>query len=277
MVKLLQQPLSREGRGDPNSEEIPHMTRVIRLLVAGVLATAAVAVGLSQAGADQQIVGGTRASIADHPYVVYLTTEEGFQFCGGTLVDDNKVITAAHCAAGKQPADIRVVAGREDKESGAGVTSMVKAIWLHPQFSDVRSGGDVSVLTLVERLQYQPLTLPAKDDTDLYAAGQPGLILGWGRTAVDGQPSRYLLQATVPLMTDQDCVKSYPAYKAASMVCAGVPQGGIDSCQGDSGGPLIVNGRLAGITSWGEGCAAPGKPGVYTRLGAYLTELEDQV
>jgi trypsin len=252
-------------------------SRAVRLLFAGALAVSAVTIGLTQANADQQIVGGSRASIADHPYVVYLTTADGFQFCGGTLVDDNKVVTAAHCTAGKEPTDLAVVAGREDKESGAGVTSAVRAIWVHPQFTDVRSGADVSVLTLEDRLPYETLPLPTKEDTALYAAGQPGLILGWGRTAADGQPSRYLLQAGVPLMTDPDCVKSYPAYKAEAMVCAGVPQGGVDSCQGDSGGPLIVAGRLAGVTSWGEGCAAPGKPGVYTRLGVYADVLEEQV
>jgi trypsin len=252
-------------------------SRVIRLLLAATLAVAAVAIGLTQANADQQIVGGTRASIADHPYAVYLTTTDGFQFCGGTLVDDNKVITAAHCTAGKDPADLMVVAGREDKESGAGTTSAVRTIWVHPQFTDVRSGADVSVLTLVERLTYEPLPLPGKDDTALYAAGQPGVILGWGRVAADGQPSRYLLAASVPLMTDPDCLKSYSAYKSAAMVCAGVPQGGVDSCQGDSGGPLVVAGRLAGITSWGEGCAAPGKPGVYTRVAMYLDVLEAEV
>jgi trypsin len=252
-------------------------SRVVRLLFAGALAVSTVTIGLTQANADQQIVGGSRASIADHPYAVYLTTADGFQFCGGTLVDDNKVVTAAHCTAGKEPTDLAVVAGREDKESGAGVTSAVRAIWVHPQFTDVRSGADVSVLTLEDRLPYEALPLPTKEDTAVYAAGQPGLILGWGRTAADGPPSRYLLQASVPLMTDPDCVKSYPAYKAESMVCAGVPQGGVDSCQGDSGGPLIVAGKLAGVTSWGEGCAAPGKPGVYTRLGVYADVLEEQV
>jgi secreted trypsin-like serine protease len=255
-------------------------SRVTRLLLAAALAAAAVAVGLTQANADQdnqQIVGGSRASIADHPYVVYLSTADGFQFCGGTLVDDNKVITAAHCTVGKKPADIVVVAGREDKESGAGVVSPVKTIWVHPEFADVRSGGDVSVLTLTQRLPYQPMALPKKDDPDLYANGAQGLILGWGRVAANGQPSRYLLQASVPVMADPDCTKAYSAYKAEAMVCAGVPQGGVDSCQGDSGGPLIVNGKLAGITSWGEGCAAAGKPGVYTRLAAYRDVLEDQV
>ena len=255
-------------------------SRVTRLLLAVALASAAVAVGVTQANADQdnqQIVGGDRASIADHPYVVYLTTADDFQFCGGSLVDDNKVVTAAHCTAGKQPGDIVVVAGREDKESTAGTTSAVKHIWVHPDFTDVRSGDDISVLTLTERLPYQPLGLPRKDDAELYKAGQPGLILGWGRVAADGQPSRYLLKASVPVMADSDCTKAYPMYEEQAMVCAGVPQGGVDSCQGDSGGPLVVNGKLAGITSWGEGCAAAGKPGVYTRVAVYRDVLEDQV
>jgi hypothetical protein len=133
------------------------------------------------------------------------------------------------------------------------------------------------VLTTEQRLPYPTLPLPAKAETDLYTAGQPGLILGWGRTAADGQPSRYLLKATVPLIADADCGKSYPVYKAESMVCAGVPEGGVDSCQGDSGGPLVVGGKLVGITSWGEGCAAPNKPGVYTRVMSYLDQLEEQV
>jgi trypsin len=254
--------------------------RGTRLLLAAALAAAVAAVGLTQANADQdgqQIVGGTRASIADHPYVVYLSTADGFQFCGGTLVDDNKVVTAAHCTAGKKPADLVVVAGREDKNSGAGVVSPVRTIWVHPEFSDVRSGADVSVLTLTQRVPYQPLPLPAKDDADLYRPGQPGLILGWGRVASNGQSSQFLMRASVPVVADKDCTASYPGYKAESMVCAGVPQGGVDTCQGDSGGPLVVNGRLAGITSWGEGCAAPNKFGVYTRLATYRDVLEDHV
>jgi trypsin len=252
-------------------------SRFTRLLLAIALAMTGAVIGLARAGAAPDIVGGGRASIADHPYVVYLTTAHGFQFCGGTLVADDKVVTAAHCAVGRNPADIVVVAGREDKESKSGIASPVRSIWVHPRFTDVRAGWDVSVLTLRIRLPYEPLRLPNKDDAGLYAAGRPGMILGWGRTSAAGQPSRYLMRASVPLTSDADCTKAYPAYKPEAMVCAGVPHGGVDSCQGDSGGPLVVNGRLAGVTSWGEGCAEPGRPGVYTRLAAYLDVLSDHV
>jgi secreted trypsin-like serine protease len=253
-------------------------SRVTRLLVAaGVVAAGTVAIGLGQAAADEEIVGGDRASIADHSYTVFLTTADGFQYCGGTLVDDDKVITAAHCAVGKQPVDVTVVAGREDKESNAGTTSAVSKIWVHPAYTDVRSGSDVAVLTLARSLPYQTIDVPAPTDTDVYAPGVVGTILGWGRTAVDGQPSRFLLKAQVPVMADADCLKSYPSFKSAAMTCAGVAKGGVDTCQGDSGGPLVIDGKLAGITSWGESCAAPGKPGVYTRVAAYAEDLAEQI
>jgi secreted trypsin-like serine protease len=76
----------------------------------------------------------------------------------------------------------------------------------------------------------------------------------------------------VPITTDAYCGSAYSTFDATTMVCAGFPQGGVDTCQGDSGGPLLVPTatgtlRLAGDTSWGEGCAQPGKPGIYGRLG----------
>jgi trypsin len=243
------------------------------LLAAGVVAAGAAATGLDQASADEQIVGGTRASIADHSYTVFLTTADGFQYCGGTLVDDDEVVTAAHCAVGKKPADIVVVGGREDKQSDAGTTSAVSEVWVHPDFTDVRSGADVAVLTLTTPMPYDTVDLAR--DADSYAPGVVGTVLGWGRVSADGEPSRFLLEADVPMIADAECQKDYPAFAAAAMACAGVPNGGVDTCQGDSGGPMIVDGKLAGITSWGEGCAEAGKPGVYTRVAAYADAITD--
>jgi len=78
----------------------------------------------------------------------------------------------------------------------------------------------------------------------------------------------------VPGRADADCVNAYDTYTKNQMVCAGYREGGTDACQGDSGGPLVAGGRLIGIISWGEGCARPGKYGVYTEVRHYAEWIE---
>src|SRR5256885_1962022 len=115
--------------------------RAIRLLLATALAFGiAFAVQAGGAHAAPHIVGGTPVSTAQYGYAVYLTDRTGFQFCGGTLVTHLKVVTAAHCVAGEKPVNVRVVAGRDDKQSNAGVVAMVARIWVNPDFTDVESG-----------------------------------------------------------------------------------------------------------------------------------------
>lgn len=246
-----------------------------RRILGAAAALAVLAAMFAQFVADarEQIVGGTRASIADHPYVVYLATRDGYQYCGGSLVAPDKVVTAAHCARAFPARDIRVVGGREDKESADGEVRAVTGVWIHPRYRDVTSGYDVAVLTIAEPLPYRLLPVAGPDSAALYTEGGPATILGWGRTSSGGSTSRYLLTATVPVYGDAACGDAYRAFAAESMVCAGLPQGGVDTCQGDSGGPLIVDGVLVGVSSWGEGCAAPGKPGVYARVSTYAEDI----
>ena len=245
------------------------------LALTAVCAVAVAAVSGTPARAASDVVGGQRVSIEDYPYTVYLTTADGFQFCGGTLVAPDKVVTAAHCAADQQASTIRVVAGREDKQSDDGVVAAVTDVWVHPEYTNALAGNDVAVLTLDDDLPYQPL--PLATDGDLYKQGTQTTVLGWGRTAAGGSQSRYLLAASVPFVSDDSCKSAYKAYNREAMVCAGLPQGGVDTCQGDSGGPLVVDGKLAGIASWGEGCAEPGKPGVYTRVATYAQVIAEHV
>ncbi|MCG8918316.1 serine protease [Actinokineospora sp. PR83] len=241
-----------------------------------VLATAVAALlGPFTADAGQQIVGGQRVSITDHQYAVYLTTADGFQFCGGTLVAPDKVLTAAHCVAARSAENLRVVSGREDKNSTDGVVSPITKLWVHPQFTKVTEGNDVAVLTLAKKVPSTPL--PLATDPGGYAAGTKATVLGWGRTAEGGATSRYLMGAQVPLTSDTTCAGAYTDYDAATMVCAGLPEGGVDTCQGDSGGPLVIRGRLAGVSSWGVGCAEPGKPGVYARVADFIPVITAQL
>jgi hypothetical protein len=150
--------------------------RIIQLVLAtGLAIGVACVVQASGAHADQRIVGGERASIVDYPFAVYLADLNGFQFCGGTLVSQTKVITAAHCLVGQRATDLRVVAGREDKQNDAGIVTTVTQFWTHPDFTDVESGSDVAVLTLADRLDYPTATI-ATNQT-IYQTGELSTIL----------------------------------------------------------------------------------------------------
>lgn len=225
----------------------------------------------------QPIVGGQPVSIAEHPWVVYLVDTQGNQYCGGTLAKENKVVTAAHCVHSETPESLQVVAGREDKRSNDGVVAAVTDIWVHPQFQNANRGSDVAVLTLDQNLPYESLPLASARDDGLYQPDTPASVFGWGATSEGGAASDVLRKADVQVIGDQDCQSAYPQYRGDRMVCAGVPQGGIDSCQGDSGGPLVAGGKLIGIVSTGSGCARPGYPGVYTKVAAYHDDIAAQL
>jgi len=227
--------------------------------------------------AQPRIIGGSRANITEYPWTVYLRTPSGFQYCGGTLVGESSVVTAAHCTATSAPGEVFVVAGREDKMSDGGVVAAVSRIWVHPSYDRVHFRNDVSVLTLDRALPFATLPLATPADGNLYTPGAAADILGWGTTETGGA-SRYLLRATVPVGNDGYCGQAYGQhYDPGAMVCAGYPEGGVDTCQGDSGGPLVVGGRLIGITSFGIGCAEPGYPGVYTRVATYSDVIAAQL
>ncbi|MBB5955606.1 secreted trypsin-like serine protease [Saccharothrix tamanrassetensis] len=223
------------------------------------------------AGADPKVVGGSEVEdAADYPFVVALVTPEGKQFCGGALVAPTRVVTAAHCTANAEPGDFLVVGGRLDLRGQDGVKSAVTGIEVHPDYTSAETGADIAWLTTAESFPYQPVALPGADEFELYAPGTVGTVLGWGRTSEGGEQSPVLREAGLPVMADAACAKAYQAYQPAAMFCAGYPWGQVDACQGDSGGPYVVNGKLAGIVSWGVGCARPNKPGVYTRVASYV-------
>jgi secreted trypsin-like serine protease len=106
----------------------------------------------------------------------------------------------------------------------------------------------------------------------LWAPATLETIVGFGTTSEGGDTADTLQEAQVPITTDAYCSGAYDDFDATSMVCAGFPEGGVDTCQGDSGGPMFGRDaagvlKVVGATSFGEGCARPGKPGVYARVG----------
>ncbi|GAB3455757.1 S1 family peptidase [Actinophytocola sediminis] len=265
--------------------------RLYRLfgVAAAVLVSVGVAATVSTASADEtpadvqpMIIGGEETTIEENPFVVALTTPDGFQFCGGTIVAPTKVLTAAHCTEGTDPAEIQVVAGRTALSGSDGTVAGVTDIWIHPDWDSAALSNDASVLTLDTSLSQEPIALASPADSDLYTAGATSTVLGWGVTE-SGSTSDTLRKVSVPVTADDTCAASYAdSFDAATMVCAGLPEGGKDSCQGDSGGPLegvAADGtrKLIGIVSWGQGCAEPEFYGVYGRVAAFHDVLQEQI
>ncbi|MDT0483020.1 MULTISPECIES: S1 family peptidase [Streptomyces] len=249
----------------------------VALATAAAAATALLGAPTAVA-APQPIVGGTTTTTTSYPFMMQITDASQNQFCGGTLVSATKVVTAAHCMVGETTSSVRVVGGRTYLNGTNGTVSRVSKIWINPDYTDATNGDDVAVLTLSTSMPYTTASYVSSSQTSVYAAGTTARIVGWGTTSESGSSSNQLRTATVPIVSNSSCASSYGSdFVASDMVCAGYTSGGVDTCQGDSGGPLLIGGVLAGITSWGEGCAEAGYPGIYTRLTTFSSLVTAQV
>ena len=258
-----------------------------RPLAACLVAGAAAVSAASPAGA---VVGGQPASTATYPWAVALRPPLiPFSFCGGALLTPTKVLTAAHCADSFRsvPGLLHVQAGRDNMLSGGGIDVAVSRIWIAPGFASFTFDGqtgyrnDLAVLTLSRPLPYATLPLAGPHDTGLYRPGTLARILGWGVTKEGALDGGRLRTATVPVVADSLCASSASygsAYNATQYTCAGnYAHGGVDTCDYDSGTPLVIDGRIAGVTSWGVGCARPHFPGLYTRVSTFSNEILAQL
>jgi len=232
-----------------------------------------------------RIVGGEEAVDGEFPWQVSLRSIGALgatHFCGGSIIDKDWILTAAHCCANQVPATVHVVAGGiklnnfENEEEPRNLDHIIS----HPNYASATITNDACLLKLKESLEFtefvQPIALPASgQDTP---AGTECTVTGWGTLSEGGFGLPNVLhKVTVPVVSDEDCNASYGAsgYSVAdSMICAGVEEGGKDSCQGDSGGPFFCGEKgseeLVGVVSWGIGCARKGYPGVYTENSYFV-------
>jgi secreted trypsin-like serine protease len=223
-----------------------------------------------------KVIGGEDARIDDHPWQVallvsWIVDPVKAQFCGGSLVQPNWVVTAAHCVdGGTKREDVHVLSGADKLSDTAAKRSNVEAIFVHEAYDPDTQDNDVALLKLRDSVKGSTIeTVSASDEEEVVKWGETARVTGWG-VADDGFPSPQLKVVGVPLQSRNKCngPASYDGRITQNMLCAGQDAGGSDSCQGDSGGPLTRDGKLIGIVSWGEGCAQPYKYGVYSRVGA---------
>jgi trypsin len=218
-----------------------------------------------------KIVGGTVAGPNDNPFQVGLLSKSvadnfNAQFCGGTLVKANVIVTAAHCSDFVTAGQVQVLTGTRNLD-GTGTRRDVVSIAIHPNWNPNTFDYDVAVWTLSSSTSGIPFASLASADPP---AGTNLLVTGWGALTEGGSFPIDLRKATVPLVSNTTCNgrKSYGGAITSQMICAGFSSGGVDSCQGDSGGPLTQGSVLTGIVSWGTGCARRNKYGVYSRVSS---------
>jgi len=240
---------------------------------------------LTAEAADTRIVGGHDAALGQWPWMVALAVKNVFpydgQFCGGTLISPTWVITAAHCMQGETVRTLDVIANIHDLTEDNGQRVAVKRIIVHPAYDAGSEDNDLALLQLTAPVQ-DAVSLPLIQGT-AKLDGISATVIGWGllNEKEDTYPG-ILQEVSVPIKSDALCKLSYGESRITdSMMCAGLAAGGKDTCSGDSGGPLMItqgrNWVLAGITSWGTGCARPNRYGVYTRVSRFIDHIKQTI
>ncbi|MCZ2127321.1 MAG: trypsin-like serine protease [Anaerolineales bacterium] len=250
-----------------------------------------------------RIVGGSQVALEDAPWQAALVSHGAVdlfqgQFCGGSLIDKDWVLTAAHCVTEDDgsvslPGSIDIIVGIKDLDHPAPGYQRVtlNAIIRHPAYNKGATfNSDIALLKLsssvtlggsgATKTSTISIATPAIGDL----TGKYSFITGWGKIYPNQNIyDPYLNGAIVPIISNQACSAKYGAGKITdNMLCAGYKAGGVDSCQGDSGGPLAVFNDvyepiLAGIVSWGNGCANKKYPGVYARVSQYTDWIYQQI
>ncbi|XP_019326110.1 transmembrane protease serine 11E-like [Aptenodytes patagonicus] len=221
-----------------------------------------------------RIVGGlSSAETGDWPWQASLQYNN-IHRCGATLISDTWLVSAAHCFRDmSHPRKWTATFGALLKPPS--LKRSVKIIIIHEKYRYPEHDYDIALVQLSKRVEFTSnihrVCLPEPSQTfpyNIYA-----VITGWGALTNDGPTPNALQEATVKLINSNTCNRKevYDGDITPRMLCAGYLEGGVDACQGDSGGPLVTPDSrlmwyLVGIVSWGDECAKPNKPGVYTRV-----------
>ncbi|XP_031418001.1 chymotrypsin-like protease CTRL-1 [Clupea harengus] len=232
-----------------------------------------------QVSGYNKIVNGENAVSGSWPWQVSLQQSNGFHFCGGSLINQYWVLTAAHCRVSAR--SHRVVLGDHDRGSSAEPAQVktISRVISHPYYNSNNFNNDITLLKLASPAQMTPRVSPVcmAGSSTSFPSGTRCVTTGWGKTGSTSSP-RVLQQTALPLLSPAQCRQHWGSSRITdAMICAGAS--GVSSCQGDSGGPLVCESSgvwsQVGIVSWGTSNCNVRTPAVYARV-SYLRRWIDQ-
>jgi len=235
-----------------------------------------------------RIVGGVEARAHQYPSIVDMRRVSGgitYHSCGGSIVNKDWIVTAAHCATGT-PTSYEIVAGEHNitVEEGTEQRRQVERIITHEAYRPGVYENDIALMKVTPPFELNQYVQEAVLPQTGYVVSGDTVPVGWGRLSSGGLSPDVLMHVSVPFVDDTGCRQAYGQSAIYdTMICAGHKDGGKDACQGDSGGPLNhLNTRdgkeyLVGLTSWGYGCAAKEYPGVYTEVSFYYGWIQTNI
>ncbi|XP_075168805.1 trypsin-like [Haematobia irritans] len=214
---------------------------------------------------DGRIVNGVDTTIEKHPYQVSLQTTSGSHFCGGSIISEDIIVTAAHCMQSYTASQMKVRLGSTEYNTGGELVE-VKSFRYHEGYNSKTMVNDIAVIRLKTPVRESSKIRYIALATSTPKTGTSAVVTGWGTKCYLTCVSlpKTLQVVDVAIVDEKACASSEYKYGSEikeTMVCAYAENK--DACQGDSGGPLVAENKLVGVVSWGYGCARAGYPGVY--------------